>query len=57
MMSFGSLRETTLDGIALVLVILKWYTKTGHGEGGFWTGYMLRFNIVYIGHKHCSTIK
>ncbi len=36
---------------------LKWYTKTGHGGGRFWTGYMLRFNTVYIVHKHCSPIK
>ncbi len=37
--------------------IVKWYTKTGHGGGRFWTGYMLRFNTVYIVHKHCSPIK
>ncbi len=36
---------------------LKWYTKTGHGGGRFWTGYMLRFNTVYIVHKHCSPTK
>ena len=36
---------------------VKWYTKTGHGGGRFWTGYMLRFNTVYIVHKHCSPIK
>ena len=46
-----------LAGYAARTLLLKWYTKTGHGGGRFWTGYMLRFNTVYIVHKHCSPIK
>ena len=57
----GSLEAAFLDGETKVWEAppepVKWYTKTGHGGGRFWTGYMLRFNTVYIVHKHCSPIK